>query len=148
MKFLNEHLRVKKKYYAIYKYIMNDYKEQNKTMQRILEKHKTQLFGTRRIRNNKRINTSDNSNNEDTHNDPKKQITLYALDKIIKYKCNKYPAYHFITLDDAASSELISKNDSPIIRLLKICQHMHISCAICVQSVRDSMKELKRLIGM
>jgi hypothetical protein len=24
---------------------------------------------------------------------------------------------------------------------------MHISCAICVQSVRDSIKELKRLIG-
>jgi hypothetical protein len=71
---------------------------------------------------------------------------MYALNKIIKYKCNKYPAYLFIALDDTASSELISKNDSPIIRLLKVCRHMHISCAICVQSVRDSIKELKRLI--
>jgi hypothetical protein len=43
MEFLNEHLRVKKKYYAIYKYIMNDFKEPNKTMQIILDKHKTQL---------------------------------------------------------------------------------------------------------
>jgi hypothetical protein len=51
MEFLNEHLRVKKKYYAIYKYVMNDFKEPNKTMQRILDKHKTQFFGTRRIRN-------------------------------------------------------------------------------------------------
>jgi hypothetical protein len=54
MEFLNEHLRVKKKYYAIYKYIMNDFKEPNKTMQRIFDKYKTRFFGTRRIRNNKR----------------------------------------------------------------------------------------------
>jgi hypothetical protein len=53
MKFLNEHLRVKKKYYAIYKYIMNDFKEPNKTMQTILDKNKTRFFGTRRIRNDK-----------------------------------------------------------------------------------------------
>jgi hypothetical protein len=146
MEFLNEHLRVKKKYYAIYKYVMNDFKEPNKTMQRILDKHKTRFFGTRRIRNSKR-KIDDTSANEDTRNDPKKQIALYALDKIIKYKCNKYPAYLFIALDDAASLELISKNDSPIIRLLKVCRHMHIGCAICVQSIRDSIKELKRLIG-
>ena len=72
MEFLNEHLRVKKKYYAIYKYVMNDFKEPNKTMQRILDKHKTQFFGTRRIRNNKKINVS--SSDEDIRNDPKKQI--------------------------------------------------------------------------
>jgi hypothetical protein len=103
---------------------MNDFKEPNKTMQMILDKYKTQFFGTRRIRNNKRINVSD----DESRNDHKKQIALYALDKIIKYKCNKYLAYLFIALDDAASSELISKNDSPIIRLLKVCRYMHISC--------------------
>jgi hypothetical protein len=64
MEFLNEHLRFKKKYYAIYKYVMNDFKEPNKTMQRILDKHKSQFFDTRRIRNNKRI--TDNINH-DTH---------------------------------------------------------------------------------
>jgi hypothetical protein len=53
----------------------------------------------------------------------------------------------FIILDDAASSELISKNNSPIIQLLKVCRQLHISCAICVQTIRDSIKELKRLIG-
>jgi hypothetical protein len=78
---------------------MNDFKEPNKTMQRILDKHKTQFFGTRRIRNNKRV--TDNIN-DDSRNDPKKQIAMYALDKIIKYKCNKYPASLFIAFDDAA----------------------------------------------
>jgi hypothetical protein len=137
MELLNEHLRVKKKYYSIYKYIINYFKEPYKTMERILDKHKSQFFCTRRIRNN----------NADSRNDPKKQIALYAQDKIIKYKCNKYPAYLFIALDDAASSALISKHDSSIISLSKVCRHMHISCAICVQSVRDSIKDLKRLIG-
>jgi hypothetical protein len=32
MEFLNEHLLVKKKYYAISKYIKNDFMESNKTM--------------------------------------------------------------------------------------------------------------------
>jgi hypothetical protein len=66
------------------------------------------------LRSDKR-NTIDDENTG-KNNDPKKQIAMYALNKIIKYKCNKYPAYLFIALDDAASSELISKNDSPILR--------------------------------
>jgi hypothetical protein len=33
-----------------------------------------------------------------------KEIALYALNKIIKYKYITYPAYLFIALDDAASS--------------------------------------------
>jgi hypothetical protein len=66
MEFLNEHLRVKKKYHAIYKYIMNDFKEPNKTMQRIIENHKSQFFGMRRF---KRVN---DDNNIHKHNDPKK----------------------------------------------------------------------------
>jgi hypothetical protein len=52
--FLNEHLRVNKKYYAIYKYIMNDFKEPNKAMQKIFEKHKSQFYGMRRFKNDKR----------------------------------------------------------------------------------------------
>jgi hypothetical protein len=40
MEFLKEHIRVKKKYYAISKYVMNDFKDPNKIMQRILDKHK------------------------------------------------------------------------------------------------------------
>jgi hypothetical protein len=134
MEFLNEQLKVKKKYYAIYKYIMNDFKEPNKTMQRILDKHRSQFFGMRRFRNDKRNKIDDDNTRK--NNVPKKQIALYALNKIIKYKCNKYPAYLFIALDDAASSELISKNDSLIIRLLKVCRHMHISCAMCTKCPR------------
>jgi hypothetical protein len=52
-------------------------------MQRILNKHKNQFFITRKIRNNKRVNTSDDDNNNRT-NDPKKQIVMYDLNKIGK----------------------------------------------------------------
>jgi hypothetical protein len=54
-------------------------------------------------------------NNKRDNNNPRKNIALYALKKIEKYDCNTYPVYFFIILDDAASSELISKNNSPII---------------------------------
>jgi hypothetical protein len=129
---------------------MNDFKEHNKTMQKILDKHSFDFLGSRRFDMNKRndINNKKNiKNNVDINNNPRKNLALYPLKKIEKYHCNTYPAYLFIILDDDASSELISKNNSPIIQLLKVCRHLHISCAICAQTVRDRIKELKRLIG-
>jgi hypothetical protein len=90
------------------------------------------------------LNLVDHTKN--TRDDLRAYITLYARKKIQMCKCNEYQAYLFIFLDDAASSELISKNNAPFIQLLKICRHMHTSCAICVQTVRDCIKELKRLI--
>jgi hypothetical protein len=135
MQFLKEHIRVKK-YYAIYKYVMNDFKRPNKTMQNILDKHRFDFFGSRRFDMNRNdINNTRNKNNADIKNNPRKNTALYTLQKIEKYHYNTYPAYFFIILDDAASSELISKNNSPIIQLLKVCRHLHISCAICVQTV-------------
>jgi hypothetical protein len=50
-------------------------------------------------------------------------------------------------LNDAASSEGISKNNAPIIQLPTICQNMHISYALCAKTICDSIKELKILIG-
>jgi hypothetical protein len=78
--------------------------------------------------------------------DPRANIALSTLKKIQKYNFNKYTAYLFIILNYADSSELISKNNVPIFQLLKICGYMHIICAICVRTIRDSIKELKRLI--
>jgi hypothetical protein len=138
---------------------MNDFKEPNKTMQNILDKHRFDFFGSRRFDMNKRNNINNkrfdlennnvenNLNNKRDNNNPRKNIALYALKKIEKYHCNTYPAYLFIILDDADFSELKSKNNSPFIQLLKVCRYLHISCAICVQTVPDSIKELKRLIG-
>ncbi|GMO19553.1 MAG: hypothetical protein Ta2E_10520 [Mycoplasmoidaceae bacterium] len=49
MDFLNKHIRVKKKYYAIFKYLMNHFKEPNETMKRILDKRISNFFGSRRL---------------------------------------------------------------------------------------------------
>jgi hypothetical protein len=65
---------------------MNYFKEPNKTMQRILDNHKSQFFGMRRFRNDKRI-----TDNTGKNNDPKKQIAMYALDKIIKLNVINIP---------------------------------------------------------
>jgi hypothetical protein len=61
-----------------------------------------------------------------------KNIALYCLKKIQKNEFNKGGTYLFIMLDGPASSGLISKNNSSIIQLLKICKHNHTSYAICV----------------
>jgi hypothetical protein len=44
-------------------------------MQRILEKHKSQFFGMRRIRNDKRVTDNINDNTL-KNNNPKKQIAI------------------------------------------------------------------------
>jgi hypothetical protein len=72
-------------------------------------------------------------NNE--RDDPRVHITLYTRKKIQKYKSNTYHAYLFIVLEDTSSTGLISKNNDPIIQLLKICRHMNISYAKWVQTV-------------
>jgi phage gp36-like protein len=77
MELLNEHLHVKKKYYALDKYVMNKIKAPSKTMQRILDQHKCQFFGMRRFK--KRIG----SNNSNLRKTLKYQIATYALNKII-----------------------------------------------------------------
>jgi hypothetical protein len=64
-----------------------------------------------------------------------------------KYRCNKYRAYMFIVSYDATYSEVRSKNDDPIVKLLMICRHMHTNRAICVQTVHDRIKEFKILIS-
>jgi hypothetical protein len=56
MQFLKEHIRVKKKYYDIYKYVIYNNKEPNKIMQNILNKHRFDFFGSRRFDINKRNN--------------------------------------------------------------------------------------------
>jgi hypothetical protein len=82
---------VLKKYYARYKYVMNDFKEPNKTMQDILNKHRFDFFGSNRFNNlnNKRNNVSENNN-------PRKNIALSALKKIEKYHCNTYPLIYLL----------------------------------------------------
>jgi hypothetical protein len=49
-------------------------------------------------------------------------------------------------LDDDADPVMISKNDHPIIKFLNIFGYIHISYAICVQTLEESIKKLRRLI--
>jgi hypothetical protein len=119
--FLNEHLRVKKKYYAIYKFIIYDFKELNDTMKKIIENHRSDFFKTCRA-SGVNINTNrpkiqlhlvnpGNNVRDDRHSN----IAIYAWKKIQKFNCNKYSTCLFIILDDTISSEMISINKAPII---------------------------------
>jgi hypothetical protein len=91
------------------------------------------------------LNLANSVNN--IRHDPRANIVIYPLKKIQKYNCNKCHIYLFIIFDYSAPSELISKNITSIIQLLKICRHTHITYAFWFQTVRDSFKDLKRLFG-
>jgi hypothetical protein len=124
---------------------MNHLKEPNKTMQRILDKYK--FFSSRCNWSKGRLELNLNTTYPPKIKDDTQKYSAKLLEDDSKSRCNKYPAYLFVILDDGICSELISMNDSPIIKLLKICRYMHISCAICAQTVCGNIKELKRLIG-
>jgi hypothetical protein len=122
MGFLMRHIKAKKKYYALYKYLISDFKERTDEMNRLIEKHK---FKT------------------------KEQVAVYAAKKILeKFKTGKFPLRLFIMLDDAASSELIAKKDSPLIEFLKTnTRPYNITVAVCVQTLRDLIPEMRRLVS-
>jgi hypothetical protein len=128
--------------------MMNDLKEPNNTTKKIIDQYNPDFFKTSRSSNiytkAMLLNLVNPVNN--TRYDPRENLVLYTLKTIQKYNVNKYPGYLFIKLDGATLSELISENNVHIIQLLKICRHMHISCAICVQNVRERIEKLKRLI--
>jgi hypothetical protein len=89
--FLKEYLIVKKKYYVVYKFKINDFKVLNDTMNKIINKRQHYLFKSSRSSRFNNTNTNrpaihlnlvNSVNNQ--RDDPRADIGLYALKKVQK----------------------------------------------------------------
>ena len=118
LKFLNAHIKMKKKYYSLYKYINSGGKKIDDEFNRLIEKHKLD-------------------------NDEKK--LLYVAQKMMKYNTTKYPLNLLLVLDDFAGNQLINRPDTELCRILTKTRHYNITCVLSVQSTKFVIKNLKRI---
>lgn len=118
LQFLNAHIKMKKKYYSLYKYVNSEGKKIDDEFNRLIEKHKLD-------------------------NDEKK--LLYVAQKMMKYNTTKYPLNLLLVLDDFAGHPLINKPDSDLCRILTKTRHYNITCILAVQSTKFVIKNLKRI---
>ena len=118
LQFLNAHIKLKKKYYSLYKYINSEGKKIDDEFNRLIDKHKLD-------------------------NDEKK--LLYVAQKMMKYNTTKYPLNMLLVLDDFAGHTLINKPDSELCRILTKTRHYNITCILAVQSTKFVIKNLKRI---
>ena len=118
LQFLNAHIKMKKKYYSLYKYINSEGKKIDDEFKRLIDKHKLD-------------------------NDEKK--LLYVAQKMMKYNTTKYPLNMLLVLDDFAGHPLINKPDNELCRILTKTRHYNITCILAVQSTKFVIKNLKRI---
>lgn len=118
LQFLNAHIKMKKKYYSLYKYINSEGKKIDDEFKRLIEKHKLD-------------------------NDEKK--LLYVAQKMMKYNTTKYPLNLLLILDDFAGHPLINRPDNELCRILTKTRHYNITCILAVQSTKFVIKNLKRI---
>lgn len=118
LQFLNAHIKMKKKYYSLYKYINSEGKKIDDEFKRLIDKHKLD-------------------------NDEKK--LLYVAQKMMKYNTTKYPLNLLLILDDFAGHPLINRPDNELCRILTKTRHYNITCILAVQSTKFVIKNLKRI---
>lgn len=118
LQFLQCHIRRKKKYYSIYRYVNSNGKKIDDEFKRLIEKHNL---------------------------DKEEKKLLYVAQKLLKYNTVKYPLNLLLVLDDFAGHKLINKPDSELCRILTKTRHYNITCILAVQSTKFVIKNLKRI---
>lgn len=118
LQFLNAHIKRKKKYYSLYRYVNSNGKKIDDEFKRLIEKHKL---------------------------DKEEKKLLYVAQKLLKYNTVKYPLNLLLVLDDFAGHKLINKPDSELCRILTKTRHYNITCILAVQSTKFVIKNLKRI---
>lgn len=118
LQFLQCHIRRKKKYYSLYRYVNSNGKKIDEEFKRLIEKHNL---------------------------DKEEKKLLYVAQKLLKYNTVKYPLNLLLVLDDFAGNQLINRPDAELCRILTKTRHYNITCILSVQSTKFVIKNLKRI---
>ena len=118
MPFLTRHLRRKNKYYAIIKHLISKFTETNEEMARIIQKYSL--------------------------DDIEDRIRYIAM-KLKYYGAKSYPFNTLLILDDFAASPLLTKKDSPLVRMLTKTRHYNLTAIIVAQTIKFVPLNLKRM---
>ena len=116
--FLEEHVKTKMRYYSMYRFVMNNFKNPDDTMEEII-----------------RANGLNN----------KQKLVKFIANEFNKYNTNRYPLNCLVVLDDFANNELLTDKKSKLHTYLTKCRHYNLTFVIAVQTVKFVPKNVKRM---
>jgi hypothetical protein len=148
--FLDRHLKRKKKYYSMIKYLKKNIITE--TLQKSVDKHNLKFW---KYDNKKKIPPEvydilpgPNSNDvraaymKEVVNKPK--LTSWILNKIKKYGVKKTVLPLLVVLDDFAGHKLIERKETPLAKMMTKCRHYSCTFIIAVQTPKYVIKNIRR----
>ena len=117
--FLEEHVKEKMRYYSMYRFVMNNFKNPDDTMEDII-----------------RMNGLTT----------KQKLVKYIASEFNKYNTNRYPLNCLVVLDDFANNGLLTDKKSKLHTYFTKCRHYNLTFVIAVQTVKFVPKNVKRMI--
>ena len=118
LSFLEEHVKEKMRYYSMYRFALNNFKNHDDNMNEIIG-----LNG---------LNT-------------KQKIIKYIAQKFNKYDTNRYHLNCLVVLDDFANNPLLTNKKSPLHSYFMKTRHYNITFIINIQTVKFIPKNIKRM---
>jgi len=116
--FLEAHVKEKMRYYSMYRFTMNNFKNPDDLMTQII-----------------RANGLNN----------KEKLIKYIANEFNKYNTNRYPLNCLVVLDDFANNPLLTDKKSKLHTYFTKCRHYNLTFIIAVQTVKFVPKNVKRL---
>jgi predicted phosphatase len=144
MQFLARHLKRKKKYYSMIKYIRSKGKNITDTLQKSINKHNLKILVPVKVRDVQSIGY-DVGNPlvlEERINKPK--LISWILKKIDRYGVNRAVCPLLVILDDFAGHKLIERKETPLAKMMTKCRHYSTTFIIAVQTPKYVIKNIRR----
>jgi hypothetical protein len=147
MNFLSRHLRRKKKYYAMIKYIRSQFKTISPTLQKSINKHNLKVLVPVRVNDFQPVNYGLKSDEsplvlKEIINKPK--LIRWILKKINEYGVNRAICPLLVILDDFAGHKLIERKETPLAKMMTKCRHYSTTFIIAVQTPKYAIKNIRR----
>ena len=155
MDFLTRHLKRKKKYYAMIKYLQS--KKVNETLQHSVDKHnlKVLVYDPKKKKvppamRDTRPFTGHAGQEIDlramlmTERVNKPKLIGWIMKKIEQYGVSRTVCPLLVVLDDFAGHKLIERKETPLAKMMTKCRHYSCTFIIAVQTCKYVIKNIRR----
>jgi KaiC/GvpD/RAD55 family RecA-like ATPase len=129
IEFLEKLFYAKRRFYSLYRAFMSELAD--------LDEEATRIFSNHRLVQEPRLA-------KQLHEHDSRNPFSYIFNKFVKNNTFTYPIRTLVIIDDAAGSSLIQSHLSPIVKLMRVCRHLHVTFILAVQTTKGIIKDLKR----
>jgi hypothetical protein len=139
MAFLTRHIKRKRKYYSMIKYIRSKGKNITSTLRHSIDKHRLKIIIHKRSLDGdavERVETEEHIN--------KPRVVIWILQKMNDYGVSRAVCPLLVILDDFAGHKLIERKETPLAKMMTKCRHYSTTFIIAVQTPKYVIKNIRR----